>query len=176
MREPAANKYGQKAVSASGLLPAAVFYLISALLLPITLLGYVIWIGKGILSKRSSGVSRTAQGPLSARWLEHNLGTRQDEPANRLMMMLLGVPHLGLRLSAGPILFAHHVAGYVPKAFRYPFEGDIPRSTRPPPARRSSTTPLINTSTTLNSSSFLEQASIRAPTDCLRIPRSDPSR
>ena len=126
MREPAANKYGQKAVSASGLLPAAVFYLISALLLPITLLGYVIWIGKGILSKRSSGVSRTAQGPLSARWLEHNLGTRQDEPANRLMMMLLGVPHLGLRLSAGPILFAHHVAGYVPKAFRYPFEGDIP--------------------------------------------------
>lgn len=27
---------------------------------------------------------------------------------------------------AGPLLLAHGVSGYVPKAFRYPFEGDIP--------------------------------------------------
>lgn len=26
----------------------------------------------------------------------------------------------------GPILFAHHLTGYVPKVYRYPFEGDIP--------------------------------------------------
>ncbi len=74
----------------------------------------------------TSGVSRTAQGPLFARWLQHNLGTRRDEPANRLMMVLPGVPPLGLRLVAGPLLLAHRVSGYVPKAFRYPFEGDIP--------------------------------------------------
>jgi hypothetical protein len=68
----------------------------------------------------------TAQGWLFTRWLEHNLGTRQDEPANRLMMVLPGVPPLGLRLVSGPILLAHCVTGYVPRAFRYPFEGDIP--------------------------------------------------
>jgi methyltransferase (TIGR00027 family) len=42
------------------------------------------------------------------------------------MLVLPGVPILGLRLVAGPLLLAHRVSGYVPKAFRYPFEGDIP--------------------------------------------------
>jgi methyltransferase (TIGR00027 family) len=105
---------------------AAVFYILSVLLFPVTLIGYVIWVVKAILSGSKSGVSGTAQGPLSARWFMHNLSTRRDEPAHRLMPVLPGVPTLGLRLVAGPLLFAHRVSGYVPKAFRYPFEGDIP--------------------------------------------------
>jgi methyltransferase (TIGR00027 family) len=107
------------------LIAATVFYILSILLLPLTLLGYVIWVGKALLTGRKSGVSGTAQGPLSARWFQHHLGTRRDEPANRLMMVLPGVPPLGLRLVAGPTLLAHRLSGYVPKAFRYPFEGDI---------------------------------------------------
>ncbi len=107
------------------LIAATVFYILSVLLFPVTLLGYVIWIGS-LLAGRGSGVSATAQGPLSARWFEHNLGTREDEPADRLMMVLPGVPRLGPRLVAGPMLLAHHLTGYVPKAFRYPFEGDVP--------------------------------------------------
>jgi methyltransferase (TIGR00027 family) len=108
------------------LIAAAVFYILSILLFPVTLIGYMIWVGKGILTGNASGVSGTAQGPLSARWFEHNLGTREDEPANRLMMVVPGVPSLGKRLVAGPMLLAHRVTGYVPKAFRYPFEGDVP--------------------------------------------------
>ncbi len=104
---------------------ATVFYILSVLLFPVTLLGYVIWTGS-LLAGRGSGVSATAQGPLSARWFEHNLGTREDEPADRLMMVLPGVPPLGPRLVAGPMLLAHRLTGYVPKAFRYPFEGDVP--------------------------------------------------
>lgn len=107
------------------LIAATVFYILSVLLFPVTLLGYVIWTGS-LLAGRGSGVSATAQGPLSARWFEHNLGTREDEPANRLMMVLPGVPPLGPRLVAGPLLLAHRLTGYVPKAFRYPFEGDVP--------------------------------------------------
>jgi hypothetical protein len=42
------------------------------------------------------------------------------------MMVLPGVPPLAVRLVAGPMLFAHRVSGYVPRAFRYPFESDIP--------------------------------------------------
>jgi methyltransferase (TIGR00027 family) len=42
------------------------------------------------------------------------------------MMVLPGVPPLGVRLVAGPVLLAHRVTGYVPRAFRYPFEGDVP--------------------------------------------------
>lgn len=109
------------------LLAAGVFYLLSVLLFPVTLLGYVLWTGS-LLARRGSGVSATAQGPLSARWFEHQLGTRKDEPADRLMRVLPGVPPLGPRLVAGPMLFAHWLTGYVPKAFRYPFEGEVPPS------------------------------------------------
>ena len=107
-------------------LAAAAFYLLSILLLPIFLLGYVIWVGKILIGGRASGVSATAQGPLSARWSEHNLGTREDEPANKLLMVLPGVPKLGARLAFAPTLVAHRLTGFVPKAFRYPFEGEVP--------------------------------------------------
>jgi hypothetical protein len=46
---------------------AAVFYILNVLLFPVTLIGYVIWVGKGLLAGRGSGVSATAQGPLSGR-------------------------------------------------------------------------------------------------------------
>jgi len=105
----------------------AVYYIIIILLFPVSLLDYVIWVGKGFLTGNPSGVSATAQGPLSARWAMHNLGTRQDEPANRLMPLLPGVPPLASRMASFPTLLAHRLTGYVPKAFRYPFEGDVPK-------------------------------------------------
>ncbi len=105
----------------------AVYYIISILLFPVSLLDYVIWVGKGFLTGNPSGVSATAQGPLSARRAMHNLGTRQDEPANRLMPLLPGVPPLASRMASFPTLLAHRLTGYVPKAFRYPFEGDVPK-------------------------------------------------
>jgi hypothetical protein len=45
---------------------------------------------------------------------------------NRLMMVLSGVPALAVCLVAGPMLFAHRVSGYVPRALRYSFESYIP--------------------------------------------------
>lgn len=102
-----------------------VYYLISLVLFPVSLLGYVIWVGKGLVTWRKSGVSGTAQGPLSARAAMHEMGVRQDEQACRLLLILPGVPPLGLCLASGPTLLAHRLTGYVPKAFRYPFEGDV---------------------------------------------------
>jgi methyltransferase (TIGR00027 family) len=120
------NEYAQKAASALDRIAAAVFYLLSVLLFPVTLIGYAIWVGKTILTGRGSGVSRTAQGPLSIRWFMHHLGTREDEPSHRLLLVLPGVSPLGVRLVAGPMRLAHGLTGYVPRAFRHPFEGDIP--------------------------------------------------
>ena len=108
-----------------GRLGAAVFYILNVLLFPVTLIGYVIWVGKGLLAGRGSGVSATAQGPLSARFFQHKFGVRNDEPASRLMMVLPNVPTVGVRLFVAPMLLAHRVTGYVPNAFRYPFEGDV---------------------------------------------------
>jgi methyltransferase (TIGR00027 family) len=104
---------------------AIVYYILSVLLFPVTLVGYLIWVASTFLVRGTSCVSVTAQGPLFARWLAHNLGTRRDELANRLLRGVPGVPHLGLFLAAGPMLLAHRMSGYVPKALRYPFEGEI---------------------------------------------------
>jgi methyltransferase (TIGR00027 family) len=107
-------------------LPAiAAFYGINALLLPVTLTGYALWVGKVVI-RRGKGVSGTAQGPLSARYFQHKLGTREDAAAARLMTEVPGVSRLALRMVAGPVLLGHRLTGYVPRAFRYPFQGDVP--------------------------------------------------
>lgn len=120
------NKNNRKTVSAPGPLAAVVFFIISILLFPITLLGYVIFVSYLFLAGRTPGVSTTAQGPLSARWFQHYLGVREDEAAYRLMTALPRFSPLGWYLVAGPTLLAHRLTGYVPKAFRYPYEGDVP--------------------------------------------------
>jgi len=104
----------------------AAFYAINLLLSPLTVAGYVVWCGKALQSGRKSGASGTAQGPLFARYFQDALGVREDEPTRRLMRELKDVPALGLNLFATPILLAHRATGYVPRAFRYPFEGEIP--------------------------------------------------
>ncbi len=45
-RRSTMNKDDHKAVSAKGLMTVTVFYAISILLFPLTLIGYVIWVGK----------------------------------------------------------------------------------------------------------------------------------
>jgi methyltransferase (TIGR00027 family) len=115
---------GQQVVSARDRAAATVFHSVSVLLFPITLIGYVIYVG-ALLAGRKVGVSSTAQAPLLGRWAQHNLGVRRDEPANRLLLALPGVPHLGLWLVAAPQLLAHRISGYVPQAFRYPFAGEV---------------------------------------------------
>src|SRR5262245_17945794 len=112
----------QKVVSRRDPLAAIIFYVVCVLLFPAMLGGYVLWVGK-IYAGRTSGVSGTAQGPLSARWFQHRLGIRHDEPAHRLLMALPGVSPLAVWLVFGPMLLAHRLSGYVPQAFRYPFEG-----------------------------------------------------
>ena len=100
------------------------YYAIMVVLFPVTLVGFVIWIGK-LLFWRTPGVSTTAQGPLAARWTMHHLGQREDEAANRLLPVLPGAPWLGIRLSSWPMKLAHRVTGFVPKTYRYPFESEI---------------------------------------------------
>ena len=99
-----------------------VFYLVCALLSPAMLVGYALWVGKALTGRRS-GVSGTAQGPLSARWVQHRLGTRRDDAAHRLLMVLPGISPLAVYLVFGPVLLAHRLSRYVPRTFRYPFEG-----------------------------------------------------
>jgi methyltransferase (TIGR00027 family) len=115
------NQNDQNTVSRRGPIAAAVYYLLNILLFPITLVGYVL-MSISFYAGRKSTVSGTALAPLTGRWLLHNLGSRPDEPANRLMMSMSGI---SVSLTLGPMIFAHRVSGYVPKAYRYPFQGEI---------------------------------------------------
>ncbi len=71
------NEYAQKAASALDRIAAAVFYLLSVLLFPVTLIGYAIWVGKPILTGRGSGVSRTDR--LRAQSLQVSLRGRHSQ-------------------------------------------------------------------------------------------------
>ncbi len=101
------------------------FGLLSILMSPVSAFGYILWIVKGILLGSKSGVSSTAQGPLTARYSLHKIGVREDEAAARLLPLVPGVPPLALRMATGPTLLANRLTGYLPKAFRYPFEGEV---------------------------------------------------
>ena len=119
------NTSQQKTASANSPLAATVFFIINILLFPITFIGYVLYVGYLFLFGRMPGVSLTAQGPLSARWTQHIFGVREDEAASRLMTAMPGFFAPGWYLVTAPTLLAHRLTGYVPKAFRYPFEGEI---------------------------------------------------
>lgn len=115
------NHSNQQTGSTRGWVAAIVYYLINILLFPITLIGYVI-MSVSFVAGRKSNVSGTALSPLTARWLLHNLGSRPDEPANRLLMAISGV---SVSLTLGPMILAHRVSGYVPKGYRLPLKGEI---------------------------------------------------
>ncbi|HYK91141.1 MAG TPA: SAM-dependent methyltransferase, partial [Acidobacteriota bacterium] len=98
---------------------------LSIFLCPVSLLGYVITVIGMYLFGHGSGVSKTAQGLLSARYFQHILGVRQDDASYQLMKIMPGTPYYGLVLVFGPLLLAHRLTGFVPKTFCYPFEGEI---------------------------------------------------
>jgi methyltransferase (TIGR00027 family) len=112
-------------VKTNKLVASTAYYSLNAVLLPATITGFALTIGK-LLAGRRSGISTSAQAPLFARVTQNMLGTREDEPARRLIALLPNVSPLGLRLASTPMLLAHRLTGYVPRAYQYPFEGDVP--------------------------------------------------
>lgn len=107
------------------LLASAAYYLINLQLAPVTVMGYVTVIATMALRGRGSGVSLSAQGPLSARAAQHMLGVRHDEASHRLMKIMPGTSQLGMSMLSVPMMLGHRLTGFVPKTFRYPWEGDV---------------------------------------------------
>jgi hypothetical protein len=64
---------------------ATIFRLIQIVLVPIAAVGYVLFVVKLIMYSRKSGVAATVLASLYTRWMQHKLGTRRDEPCERLM-------------------------------------------------------------------------------------------
>jgi hypothetical protein len=106
--------------TSSGPLAAAVYYLLNILLFPIALIGYVV-MSVSFYAGRKSAVSGTALAPLTGRWLLHNLGSRQDEPAKCLMMAMSG---LSVSLALVPMVFAASILRAQPYRAAHDGAGD----------------------------------------------------
>ncbi|HZE68376.1 MAG TPA: SAM-dependent methyltransferase [Pyrinomonadaceae bacterium] len=110
---------------------AAIFRAIQTILLPFGALGYVPFVVKLVTFSRRMGTSATVLASLYTRYMQHRLGTRRDEPCKRLMRVLPNVSQLGLHLVTVPTLLGHWLTGYVPRIYRYPYEGQPPMKDQP---------------------------------------------
>jgi methyltransferase (TIGR00027 family) len=102
--------------------------LIRIVFFPVWLVVVVLYEAHVILSSRKLGVSATALSPLTRRWLQHQLGLRQDEACAELIKVLPNHCYPGLRAAAFPLLLSHRLTGFVPRELRYPYEGIPPIS------------------------------------------------
>lgn len=105
---------------------AVFFRIIQLVLLPFGIVGYVLFVGKLVIFSRRTGTSATILASFYTRYLQHRLGTRLDEPCNRMMRILPNVSRLGLLLETAPTLVAHKLTGYVPHIYSYPYVGEPP--------------------------------------------------
>jgi methyltransferase (TIGR00027 family) len=109
-----------------GILAAGFFRAIQVALLPVGAAGYVAAVPRLLNYSRRAGVSATVFASLYTRYMQHRLGTRPDEPAARLMAVMPNVSQEGFRLETAPTLIGHLLTGFVPRIYRYPYQGQAP--------------------------------------------------
>lgn len=110
---------------------AGFFRAIQVLLLPIGIAGYIAGVPRLLAYSRRTGVSATLLSSLYSRYMQHRLETRPDVPAARLMAVMPNVSQEGFRLETAPTLVGHLLTGYVPRIYRYPYQGPAPMHHQP---------------------------------------------
>lgn len=114
------------------MLSALFFTVITLLLLPIIIFGYILAIIKVVSVGRRTGVSVTAYEPLAVRWMLHEAGFRDDEAVKKIPFSVPSTSALGWWAFMGPILLASRLSGYVPGMMRFPEPGTETRFTMLP--------------------------------------------
>ncbi len=87
---------------------------------------YLLYTAHAIFLSRKLKVSWTALGPMTARWLQHQLGLRRDDACAKLMKVLPNHCYAGFYAVVFPVLLGHRLTGFVPKMLQYPYEGIPP--------------------------------------------------
>ncbi len=82
---------GEDVSKMRNIVAATFFRIMQIVLLPIGAVAYVLFVVKLIAYSRRSGASATVLASFYTRWMQHKLGTRRDEPCQRLMT----VPGIG---------------------------------------------------------------------------------
>lgn len=103
---------------------AAIYRLIQLVYLPWSVAGYLLMVTKAVFHARRTGESATALASLYTRYMQHQMGTRRDVVAARLMAVLPNVSPAVLRVTSAAPLLGHKLTGFVPRIYRYPYVGD----------------------------------------------------
>jgi len=93
---------------------------------PVVMIIWLAYFAHWALASRKLGVSATALGPMTTRWMQHQLGLRRDDACAKLIKVLPNHCYAGLYAAAFPVLLGHRLTGFVPKRLRYPYEGVPP--------------------------------------------------
>jgi methyltransferase (TIGR00027 family) len=131
IRKDSSHKKQESLGNMRKIVNAFVFRLVQVIWSPIGLVGYIFLLITMIAYNRVSGVSSTTLASVYTRRMQHKLGTRLDEPCERLTMVLPGAFYLALRLVTGGTILAHRLTGYVPRLYRFPFEGEAQFANEP---------------------------------------------
>ncbi len=102
---------------------ALLFGLIWIAFLPFVLVVWSVYVAHQVLASRKLRVSSTALGPMTMRWMQHQLGLRRDDACAKLIKVLPNHCYAGLYAAAFPVLLGHRLTGFVPKMLRYPYPG-----------------------------------------------------
>src|SRR5215510_3674476 len=86
--------------------------------LPVVVVVWIAYVAHVILSSRRLGVSATALGPMSTRWMQHELGLRRDDACAKIIKVLPNHCYAGLYAVVFPVLLGHRWTGFVPKRLR----------------------------------------------------------
>lgn len=88
-----------------------IFTVIEILLLPITIVGMIVFTINFYLMIRGKNISKTAYQPIFSRWFMHELGIRDNLAAKRLWFALPGVSRSGTGLAFSPTVWAMRITG-----------------------------------------------------------------
>ena len=96
------------------------FLIIEVVLLPVTLLGVILFVVDFLLGIRGKKISATAYELLFARWILDALGKREDEATKRLFYALPGISPLPVALTFIPTMWLMRVTGITINMYDYP--------------------------------------------------------
>jgi methyltransferase (TIGR00027 family) len=94
--------------------------LIEIVLLPVTIVGTILFSVNFILRLRETRTSATAYDPFFARWILHAQRKRRDEANKRLLYALPTISPLAVNLMMRPSLLAMRITGVTTNMYDYP--------------------------------------------------------
>ncbi|MEO0562630.1 MAG: SAM-dependent methyltransferase [Chloroflexota bacterium] len=97
-----------------------IFAIVEILLLPVTLIGQVLFVIVYLFAMRGKQMSLTAYDPMFARWLWDQLGMREDPFTRKLAFALPGMSPITIWLSLGPTMLAMRLSGYYASMYDFP--------------------------------------------------------